>query len=165
MRRLTVIEQTFLARGERSLARIATVDEHGLPHVVPGGWHWDADAEELVLTGRNVARTARAAHVRRTGVAAISIDGIAEGPGWSPWAFLARGPAHVDDPTAPHLGPLVGPGPAKQDTPRRTGRPPNRGPIRPPHAMTAPGQIVSSSPLNQGRQVVRKPIGFRAGER
>ena len=97
MRSLTVIEQTFLARGERSLARIATVDEHGLPHVVPGGWHWDADAEELVLTGRNVGRTARAAHVRRTGVAAISIDGIAEGPGWSPWAFLAPGPAHVDE--------------------------------------------------------------------
>lgn len=97
MSSLTVIERAFLARGERSLARIATVDEHGLPHVVPGGWQWDADAEELVLTGRKVARTARAAHVRRTGVAAVSIDGIAEGPGWSPWAFLARGPAHVDE--------------------------------------------------------------------
>lgn len=94
---LTPAEQAFLARGEKSLARVATVDSQGSPHVVPGGWHWDPDAEEIVLTGRNVSRTARAAHVRQTGVAAVSIDGIDEGPGWSPWAFLARGPARVDE--------------------------------------------------------------------
>lgn len=62
-----------------------------------GGWRWDSEAEELVLTGHNIARTARAAHVRRSGVAAVSIDGVAEGSVWSPWAFLTRGAARVDD--------------------------------------------------------------------
>lgn len=96
MRTLTTSEQGFLTRGDRSLARIATVDEHGNPHVVPGGWRWDPETEELVLTGHNIANTARAAHVRRTGVASVSIDGVAQGPVWSPWALLARGAAHVD---------------------------------------------------------------------
>lgn len=97
MKPLSETEQAFLTGGHGALARIATVDREGLPHVVPGGWRWDGSAEEFVLTGRDVLGTARAANVRRTAVAAISIDGVVEGPGWSPWALLARGPAHLDE--------------------------------------------------------------------
>lgn len=80
-----------------ALARIATVDADGLPHVVPGGWSWDDDAGELVLGGRDVPRTRRADHVRRTGVAAVTIDGVDTSAGWAPWALLVRGRARVEE--------------------------------------------------------------------
>lgn len=87
----------FLRSGRPSLARIATVDLHGRPHVVPGGWAWDHDRGEVLLTGRGVPRTARAAHVRASGLAAITIDGVREGGTWAPWALLLRGAASVDE--------------------------------------------------------------------
>ncbi len=95
---LSELERHWLSDPPQSLARLATVDADGLPHVVPVGWTYDKVSEELVLGGREVLRTARARHVRRTGRAAVVIDGIADGPGWSPWAFQARGRARVDEP-------------------------------------------------------------------
>ena len=50
-----------------------------------------------MLGGRDVLRTARAAHVRATGRAAVVVDGLAPGPGSSPWAFLVRGRARIDE--------------------------------------------------------------------
>lgn len=97
MNALDAQELRFLRAEVRSLARIGTVGADGNPHVVPGGWAWAEDSGEILLTGRNVPTTARAHHVRRTGLAAVSIDGVHEGPGWAPWALLARGPAVVDD--------------------------------------------------------------------
>lgn len=97
MTAVTGRERDFLTSGAQSLARIATVDEAGMPHVVPGGWSWDATAGELVLGGRDVPSTARARHVRRHGVVAVSIDGVREAEGWAPWALLLRGPAIVQD--------------------------------------------------------------------
>jgi len=97
MSALVAQELRFLRAEVRSLARIGTVAADGTPHVVPGGWSWAEDSGEILLTGRDVPATARAGHVRRTGVAAVSIDGIQESGGWAPWALLARGPAVVDD--------------------------------------------------------------------
>lgn len=97
---LNEAERRFLLGPPPSLARIATVDADGMPHVVPGGWSFDPATEELVLGGRDVPRTVRAGHVRATGRAAVVIDGIAPGPGWSPWALIVRGRARVDDDSA-----------------------------------------------------------------
>lgn len=94
---ITAEQRPFLAHPPQAVARIATVDANGEPHVVSGGWAWDDVAGELVLTGRDVARTARARHVRDNGRAAVSIDGVQTGGGWAPWAFLARGAARVDE--------------------------------------------------------------------
>jgi pyridoxamine 5'-phosphate oxidase family protein len=94
---LTEIEQRWLANPPQALARIATVDTRGLPHVVPGGWSFDPAASEMVLGGRDVPRSARARHVRASGTAAVVVDGIVHGQGFSPWAFAVRGRAHVDD--------------------------------------------------------------------
>ncbi|MBA3989674.1 MAG: pyridoxamine 5'-phosphate oxidase family protein [Propionibacteriales bacterium] len=94
---LTDIEGRWLADPPRSLARIATVDADGLPHVVPGGWSFDPMASEFVLGGRDVPATARARHVRASGVAAVVVDGLAPGPGWTPWALVVRGRARVDE--------------------------------------------------------------------
>lgn len=56
---------------EPNLARIATIDKHGRPHVVPAWFWWDgtdffvgADAED-----------AKVHHIRRTRAAGIEIDG------------------------------------------------------------------------------------------
>lgn len=68
-----------------------------MPHVVPGGWSFDPATEEIVLGGRDVPRTRRAGHVRASGRAAVVVDGLAPGPGWTPWAFVVRGRARVDE--------------------------------------------------------------------
>ena len=94
---LNAAERSFVAHPPRSLARIATVDQAGMPHVVPGGWSYDEANHELVLGGRDVPATRRAEHVRRSAVAAVVIDGLAHGPGWAPWAFVVRGRARVDE--------------------------------------------------------------------
>ena len=94
---LSDVERAWLAATPASLARIATVDAEGMPHVVPGGWSFDPATVELVLGGRDVLGTVRAKHVRATGRAAVVIDGLAPGPGWAPWAFIVRGRARVDE--------------------------------------------------------------------
>ncbi len=96
-RELSETERAFLADPPQTLARIATVDPDGMPHVVPGGWSYDPGAEELVLGGRDVLGTKRARNVRRGGVAAVVIDGVESGSGWAPWALIVRGPARVDE--------------------------------------------------------------------
>lgn len=97
-RGLNETERRFAAAPpRRALARIATVADDGQPHVVPVGWSWDAERELFVLGGRDVPRTVRARHVRRRGQAAIVIDGLADGPGWSPWGLVVNGRARVDE--------------------------------------------------------------------
>jgi pyridoxamine 5'-phosphate oxidase family protein len=94
---LSDVERAWLAAPPPSLARVATVDPDGMPHVVPCGWSFDPHTEEVVLGGRDVLRTVRAAHVRATGRAAVVVDGLAPGPGWSPWAFVVRGRARIEE--------------------------------------------------------------------
>lgn len=94
---ISALERRWLADPPQALARIATVDTDGMPHVVPTGWSFDPATEEIVLGGRDVPRTQRALHVRASGRAAVVIDGLAPGPGWAPWAFVVRGRARVDD--------------------------------------------------------------------
>lgn len=93
----TPAERRFLTEAPRTLARIATVDSRGMPHVVPTGWTWDDVAGELVLGGRDVTRTLRARHVRRSGVAAVVVDGVDTSHGWAPWALTVSGRARVDE--------------------------------------------------------------------
>ncbi|MDQ3382642.1 MAG: pyridoxamine 5'-phosphate oxidase family protein [Actinomycetota bacterium] len=97
-RELNELERAFLADPPRTLARIATVDPDGMPHVVPGGWSYDGQSGDLVLGGRDVLSTRRAGNVRRSGVAAVVIDGVETGSGWAPWALVVRGPARLDEP-------------------------------------------------------------------
>jgi len=94
---ISALERRWLADPPQALARIATVDADGMPHVVPGGWSFDSATEEMILGGRDVPRTQRAVHVRASGRAAVVVDGLAPGPGWSPWASRHPWPARVDD--------------------------------------------------------------------
>lgn len=92
---LSSAERAFLEHPPRALARLATVGRAGMPHVVPCGWSYDPTRNAIVLGGRDVATTSRFRHVLATGQAAIVVDGLLEGGGWSPWAFLVRGRAQA----------------------------------------------------------------------
>lgn len=90
-------ERAFLMRPPAgALARVATVGATGLPLVVPVGWSFDDERGELLLGGRDVPSTARWEHVRRTGVAAVVIDGVERSEGWQPWCITMRGAAQAD---------------------------------------------------------------------
>ncbi len=73
--KLSALERRWLAHPPQTLARIATVDADGLPHVVPGGWSFDCATDEMILGGRDVPRTQRAVHVRASGRAAVVVEG------------------------------------------------------------------------------------------
>lgn len=92
----TEAEHAFLA-APRGLARVATVDSTGMPHVVPTGWSFDAASGDLLLTGRDVGSTQRVKHLRAQPRAAVVIDGVDDTRGWNPWALVVRGTACYDD--------------------------------------------------------------------
>jgi nitroimidazol reductase NimA-like FMN-containing flavoprotein (pyridoxamine 5'-phosphate oxidase superfamily) len=56
---------------EPNLCRVATIDDEGLPHVVPA-WHW-WDGTSFWVGGQ--AADQKVAHIRRSGSAGIEVDG------------------------------------------------------------------------------------------
>ena len=85
-------------RGERRLARLATVGPDGMPHVTPVGWSLSADRELVEVGGIDLARTKKFRDVARTHRAAIVIDDVL--PPWRPRGVEIRGRAEaVTDPT------------------------------------------------------------------
>jgi nitroimidazol reductase NimA-like FMN-containing flavoprotein (pyridoxamine 5'-phosphate oxidase superfamily) len=74
---------------EPNLCRVGTMDWRGLPHIVPAWFHWDG---EKFYVGADAADH-KVGNVRRTGLAAIEIDGdIRRKRG-----LLARGTAVILD--------------------------------------------------------------------
>jgi aminoglycoside 6'-N-acetyltransferase len=83
-------------RGERRLARIATVGRDGTPHVVPVGmWTHNAEHDTIDVTGRQFERTKKFLDVARTGRAAIVVDDLASVDPWRPRAVEVRGRAEA----------------------------------------------------------------------
>ena len=82
-------------RGERRLARLATVGRDGTPHVVPVGWSYDADQDTIDVRGRDLPPTKKFRDVRRTGRAALVIDDLASVDPWRPRGIEVRGRAEA----------------------------------------------------------------------
>ena len=87
-------------RGERRLARIATIGRDGTPHVVPVGmWTYNPEQDTIDITGRDFEQTKKFRDVERTERAAIVIDDLASVDPWRPRAVEVRGRAEaIDDP-------------------------------------------------------------------
>lgn len=85
-------ERAFL-RSEPGLARLATVDPDGTPHVVPTGWRYNAERDTLDFGGYSLEQTRKYRNVARTGRAAAVIDDVL--PPWQPRAVLVKGPAEA----------------------------------------------------------------------
>jgi len=92
MSRFTPEELGYL-RGERRLARIATVGRDGTPHVVPVGWAYNADLDTVDVSGHDLAATKKYRDVARSGRAAIVIDDVL--PPWQPRGIEVRGRAEA----------------------------------------------------------------------
>jgi pyridoxamine 5'-phosphate oxidase family protein len=92
MSAFTEAELAYL-RGERRLARMATVGPDGTPHVTPVGM-WSIDPDGAVeVTGHNFAATKKFRDVARTGRAAIVVDDVLAP--WAPRGVEVRGPAQA----------------------------------------------------------------------
>jgi len=92
MSRFTPEELRYL-RGERRLARIATLGRDGTPHVVPVGWAYNADLDTVDVSGYDLAATKKYRDVARSGRAAIVIDDVL--PPWQPRGIEVRGRAEA----------------------------------------------------------------------
>lgn len=82
-------------RGEPRLARLATIDANGTPHVVPVGWSLNAELDTIEVGGRDFARTKKFRDVQRNGRAALVIDDLASTDPWRPRGIEVRGRAEA----------------------------------------------------------------------
>lgn len=92
--RFTPEEQAFLA-GVRLLGRLATVDRHGVPHLVPVGWRFDPVDEVIEVSGRDFAATKKFRNAKADPRVAFLVDEVL--PPWQPRAVLVRGTAEAVD--------------------------------------------------------------------
>lgn len=88
----TEAELAYL-RGERRLARIATVGRDGTPHVAPVGWSLDPEGDVIQVGGYNLTATKKFRDVARTGRVALVIDDVL--PPWQPRGVEIRGRAEA----------------------------------------------------------------------
>jgi len=93
-------------RGERKLARVATVGKDGTPHVAPVGWSYDGEHDTIVIGGHSMERTKKYRDVQRSGRAAVVIDDLASTNPWRPRGIEVRGRAEaITDPPVIRIHP------------------------------------------------------------
>jgi pyridoxamine 5'-phosphate oxidase family protein len=90
------------------LARLATAGADGRPHVVPVGFHWNAELGTFDLGGHHVATTKKYRDVQATGYAAIVVDDLAAVEPWTPRMLEIRGRAEAVATGGRALGPGYG---------------------------------------------------------
>lgn len=77
-------------RGQR-LGRLATVDEKGIPHVVPVSFRYNAELGSIDVGGHRLAKSKKYRDIRATGKAAFVVDDVL--PPWRPRGVEVRGRA------------------------------------------------------------------------
>lgn len=95
-------ERAYLT-SERRLGRLATVGRDGTPHVVPVGFHLDAERDVIEIRGRDLAATKKFRDVARSERAAIVVDDLLTTDPWRPRAVEVRGRAEVVDGDVPAI--------------------------------------------------------------
>jgi pyridoxamine 5'-phosphate oxidase family protein len=76
-----------------TLGRLATVNEAGMPHVVPVGFRHNPELDTIDIGGHNIGRSKKFRDVRRSGRAAFVVDDVL--PPWQPRGVEVRGRAEV----------------------------------------------------------------------
>ncbi len=84
--------------GERHLARLATIQPDGTPHVVPVGWSYNATLDTIDVSGHSFARTRKFRNARANSRIALVIDDVR--PPWRPRAVMIQGRAEALEPGA-----------------------------------------------------------------
>jgi pyridoxamine 5'-phosphate oxidase family protein len=77
----------------QQLGRLATVNGSGEPHVVPVGFHFNAELDTVDIGGHNLGKSKKFRDVARTGRAAFVVDDVL--PPWQARGIEVRGRAKV----------------------------------------------------------------------
>ena len=83
-------------RGQR-LARLATADAKGAPHVVPVGFRLSDDGAVIEVGGHNFAKSKKYRDLKANPRVAIVIDDLASVDPWAPRGLEVRGTAELQD--------------------------------------------------------------------
>jgi pyridoxamine 5'-phosphate oxidase family protein len=83
-------------RGQR-LARVATADRNGSPHVVPVGFRVSEDAAAIEFGGANLAGSKKWRDLQVNPKIALVIDDLASVDPWAPRGIEVRGRAELHD--------------------------------------------------------------------
>jgi pyridoxamine 5'-phosphate oxidase family protein len=98
-------ELAYLSEGK--LGRLATIDQAGMPHVVPLGWSYNATLDTVDVGGRDFAHTAKFRNVERNPNVALVVDDVL--PPWRPRCVMIRGLAEALHEAVGADGEVVGP--------------------------------------------------------
>ncbi|HZD23188.1 MAG TPA: PPOX class F420-dependent oxidoreductase [Acidimicrobiia bacterium] len=97
MDKLTPAQLAYL-HGERRLARLATADQNGRPHVTPVGmWRYNDDLGTIDVSGHDLAATKKYRNVVANPQAALVVDDLASVDPWHPRAVVVQGSAAALD--------------------------------------------------------------------
>lgn len=86
-------KETAFMTTERILGRLATIDNDGMPHLVPVGWSYDPGHDAIEVTGRSFARTKKFRNVKANARVAFLIDDVQ--PPWKPRSIMIQGLAEA----------------------------------------------------------------------
>jgi pyridoxamine 5'-phosphate oxidase family protein len=98
-------ELAYLAKG--LLGRLATIDDEGIPHVVPLGWTYNAALDTIDVGGRDFAHTRKFRNVQHNPNVALVVDDVL--PPWLPRCVLIRGRADALEEAFGAEGKALGP--------------------------------------------------------
>jgi pyridoxamine 5'-phosphate oxidase family protein len=82
---------------DQRLARLATVDPSGGPHVVPVGFRLAEDGTSIEVGGHGFAKSKKYRDMRANPRVAIVIDDLASTKPWTPRGIEIRGKAELQD--------------------------------------------------------------------
>lgn len=92
---LNSAQLAYLQEGRR-LARLATADETGMPHVVPVGmWRYNTDLATVDIEGHDLAATKKYRNVQANAQAALVVDDLASVDPWLPRGVVVQGAAQA----------------------------------------------------------------------
>ncbi len=77
------------------LGRLATVDANGVPQVNPVGFFLDEETGDVLVGGRDLARSRKFRNVRANPHAALVVDDLASTSPWRPRGVEIRGTAEA----------------------------------------------------------------------
>ncbi len=91
----TFTEKELAYLRSQRLARLATADLHGAPHVVPLGFRVSEDGTAVEVGGRSFGSTKKYRDMRANPKVAIVIDDLASVSPWKPRGIEVRGTAEI----------------------------------------------------------------------
>ncbi|MED5811216.1 pyridoxamine 5'-phosphate oxidase family protein [Mycolicibacterium sp. 050232] len=96
---------------QQHIGRLATSGKTALPHVVPTGFHVDAETGNIKIGGHAYRGQDRLyiRHLKGNPQAAFVVDDLVTEPTWSPRGVSIKGPVTIHDTGGEALGPGFGP--------------------------------------------------------